>query len=193
MGGQANNPFEAGKRLIRPLMATDQKCCVEIVLAISVKQTMSLLWNTISRETETFVVLLKNAVLKKLGNQFVNPRVRIIAYGDFYMDECAMWCSPFFEIPGEERKMAEFLWSIEPEGGGEKKSGMEALLCAMYSPWSRRTGDRRHIIALITDSGAYIPEEPLRGIDCEYEERLETYLPREYVPMPETLEEMRQL
>jgi len=188
---KAINPFEEGRKLLKGPAAED--CCVDLVLAISASQSMKAFWASFSRETDAFAQQLRRQTLLRFQGRTVHLRVRLIAYRDLYMDSEPMKCSPFFVLPQEADRLTEFVRSVEVIGGAEKKSGLEALYCAMHSPWTRAGGDRRHIVVVVADSAAYIPEDPLRRIDREYDARLSRYLPREHVPMPETLDELRRL
>lgn len=189
---KAINPFEEGRKLLKDPAA--EESCVDLVLAISASQSMKAFWTSFSREADAFTQQLMRQMLLRFQGRTVHLRVRLIAYRDLYMDSEPMKCSPFFVLPQEADRLTEFVRSVEAVGGGaEKKSGLEALYCAMNSPWTRAGGDRRHVVLVVTDSAAYIPEDPLRRIDREYGERLSMYLPREHVPMPETLDELRRL
>lgn len=186
------NPFEEGKRLLKDPAADD--CCVDLVLVISASQSMKVFWSAFSQEADALAGQLMRQMIVKMRGKSVRLRIRVIAYRDLYMDSSAMQCSPFYEMPREADRLAEFVRSVESIGGGaEKKSGLEALHCAMHSPWTRGGADRRHVVAVITDSAAYIPEEPIRRIDREYDRRLRAHLPEGAVPMPETMDELRRL
>ena len=127
-------------------------------------------------------------------DQLRTLRLSIIAYRDFYMDTDALKCSEFFNMSTQSGDLVEFVRSIRSLGGGiARKSGMEALFCAMHGKWLRDERDNEHIICVITDAEAYYPEDPQRRAGQYYEDTLKRFTSDTCEVMPDDMDGMRRL
>lgn len=165
----------------------------DVTWVISASLSMAPLWKELTCKVATIKTTFKDIMVRECVPPFGSLRLRIIAYRDLYMDSLALECSPFFNVFTHSKDIHSFVQSIRPCGGGiAKKSGMEALFCALHGNW-RRDKDMRHIIYLITDSEAYLPEDPQHRVDQFYNETLSRFASDPCEVMPESMDSMRRL
>ena len=82
-------------------------------------------------------------------------RAKIIAFGDYAMDEEPMMESDFFVLPDQTEEFNTFLDSIVFYGGGDlSENGFEALATAIKSDWTTGGDRQRHIIMMFSDGSA---------------------------------------
>lgn len=172
------NPYQAGERLLGRVPDRLPYTDVDITLVIGGSSGMSRLMETLpSALADRLKCLKARKPLRKL-------RLRTILFGDLYMDADALSCTDF--LPPEWAHARPLTMHASP-----RKSALEALHLAMLGRWTRETAARRHVIVLITDAGAYLPEDAQRRIDSGYETRLAEHCGSAYEPMPLTLEQLR--
>ena len=188
------NPFQAGADYIQANTRKSQTVTVDISWIIDASLSMQPLWDELVRRSEKIGELFNRALPAELTGKVSAFRLQLIAFRDIYMDSTAIECSPFFNIYSECSEISRFIQSIRPMGGGiAQKSALEALFCAMHGDWRRSGEDNRHILCLITDSSAYLPEDPQRRGDKIYSETLGSFTSDPCEVMPNNMDGMRRL
>ena len=112
-------------------------------------------------------LLYKLSVKGKTADQI---RVRVVAFGDCKTDTNAINASPFFTVlpAGQNSEFDYFVSALRAHGGGEPKSGLEALSVAMCSDWVLDGDHQRHIIFLFTDGSAHSLEDRVGKIPSAF-------------------------
>lgn len=188
------DPFQAGTELLMQQNKPADELHIDLTLIADAGLSMADFWQRLADDAHDVDLLLEEALPPRLQQKFRSLRVRIIACRDLYMHASALQFGAFHPLPTEADALQADCLSILTEGGGpQQKSTLEALCCAIQSSWLRRECDVRHVVAVITDSAAYLPEEPMRRIDSEYEASIARFLPAHGVGMPRTMEDMRRL
>lgn len=186
------NPFARGAALLASKPQQPQIRQADVVLAIDASASMAPLWKLLKQDAALLPDIMDNACVRA-GLESTDVRLRFIAFRDLYMQDAAFACSPFFSFPGDVQQARDFIASVKPGGhGGPCTSGLEALLIALHSPWKRENG-MRHRIAIITDSSAYLLDEPLRKFDQHYDSILGHHLPDPAQTVPGELNGLRRM
>lgn len=126
----------------------------------------------------------------KHGKSLETLRIKVISFRDYAYDaeENAMKESPFYQLPDQERELAECINQIEAGGGGDfPENSLEAICLAMNSAWNTKSpGKRRHVIMLFTDASAVPLDDDSKPIDCLRKRKDNPYYPK---GIPESWEE----
>ncbi len=133
---------------------------IDIVMCIDATGSMKPVIEMVKQNALMFDERLRAALAEK--EKIVDKlRMRLIVYRDIAEDglDNALLASDFISLPEERDKFKSFIDSITAFGGGdEPESGLEALVTAMNSPWTRDGDKRRHLIVLFTDASAHALE-----------------------------------
>ncbi|MBR4080683.1 MAG: VWA domain-containing protein [Clostridia bacterium] len=187
-----DNPFARGAATLAAQPREIHAPKADIILAIDACASMRPLWQQLKKDAPSITTMLDTAGARA-GLTAADIRLRIVTFRDMYMHEAAFACSPFCCFPHDAPQLTDFIASVRPSGeGGPCTSGLEALLIALHSPWRREDG-MRHRVAIITDSAAYQPDEPLRKFDLRYSSILGEFLPETQQDVPYQLEDLRRL
>lgn len=187
-----DNPFARGAAALASRPRETHAPKADITLVIDACASMQPLWQQLRGDAHALTSMLDSAGAQA-GMTAADIRLRIVSFRDLYMHESSFACSPFCSFPQDTQQMMDFIASVQPSGeGGPCTSGLEALLIALHSPWRREPG-MRHRIAIITDSAAYQPDEPLRKFDLRYSSILREHLPEKQQDIPYELEDLRRL
>lgn len=129
---------------------------VDIVLCIDVTGSMQRLIDKVKANALRFYDDLQKVMAEK-DKTIDELRVRAIVFRDYYVDGSnAMQESPFFTLPADKERFAEFVRPLKADGGGdEPETGLEALALAMRSAWAKSGDKRRQLIVLWTDTSAH--------------------------------------
>ncbi|RME56009.1 VWA domain-containing protein [Candidatus Parcubacteria bacterium] len=132
----------------------DLVCCVDITASMedalnTVKASLLRFHNDLAR------------VMTEHGKQIDHLRVKVIRFGDYYVDgKAAINESPFFDIPQESDRFAGFVDSISATStNSQTANGLEALALAIKSDWSIQGDVKRYVIGVWTDKGTYALEK----------------------------------
>jgi hypothetical protein len=112
--------------------------------------------------------------LKSKRKHIDSLRVRVVAFGDIYVDGSS-WIkqSDFYSMPKDKDGFSDFLSTLKAEGGGdEPENGLEALGYAINSDWTDAGTRRRHVIVLYTDANAHPIEKHTDHGDVDYPQDL---------------------
>ena len=112
-------------------------------------------------------LLYKLSVKGKTADQI---RVRVVAFGDCKTDTNAINASPFFTVlpAGQNSEFDCFVSALRAHGGGEPKSGLEALSVAMCSDWVLDGDRQRHIVVMFTDASAHPLEDRVGEVPAAF-------------------------
>lgn len=188
----ARNPFALGAAALaeRPQETVLRRA--DVVFVIDASASMAPLWKHLQQAGDIIPELLDDACAAS-GLDATDVRLRFITFQDIFMQDAALACSPFYTFPKDVKAAREFLSGVAPSGrGGPCTSGLEALMIALHSPWRRDKGVR-HRIAVITDSAAYLPDDPLRKFDQHYDSIMGCYLPDPARDIPGQMSDLRRL
>lgn len=97
-------------------------------------------------------------LLTKRTKRFAQVRVKIIGYGDLYLESNQIKVSPFFVLPKENEKFVRFSDNLKVQTSkSDFSNGLEALALAMKSSWVEddEYTKTRQVIVLITAKSAY--------------------------------------
>tara|TARA_B100000579_G_scaffold429794_1_gene442131 strand:+ start:299 stop:970 length:672 start_codon:yes stop_codon:yes gene_type:complete len=130
---------------------------IDIVMCIDATGSMKPVIDMVKDNALQFDQRLKAALAEK--EKIVDKlRIRLVVYRDIVEDglDNALLASDFLTLPDEQEKFRDFIESISAFGGGdEPESGLEALVTAMNSPWTREGDKKRHLVVLFTDAPAH--------------------------------------
>lgn len=172
-------------------MMTESTCIspmhMDITLVLSASATMAESWRRLA-EGETDYLLLDHLGLlaRAMACTPAAVRVRIIACRDAVMDEHPFDVSPFYAIPRELHALRQFVANVRLTPGLRKRSTMEGLLRACHGEWTQAPR-RRHVVAIATDCGAYLPEDPVLRADAGYAAAMHRFLPEAMPPVLDAL------
>lgn len=186
------DPFRAGHIRLMGRKKPADTLRADVTLVAGAGLSMASFWQRMDDTAEAAGDLFRSLLPDEKADRLSGLSVRCIGFGDLYMDSAALFSSPAYLLPAQADEMSAFCRSVPAQGGSSpKKSALEALCCAIQGPWSRPDGEVRHIVVLVTDCAAHLPEEPLRRVDAGYAMQLAGHLPPNPAPMPGTMEEMR--
>ncbi|WNI16114.1 vWA domain-containing protein [Actinacidiphila sp. ITFR-21] len=136
---------------------------VDIALVIDVTGSMHGILDEVKSNALRFHEDL-TAAMRAKDKQIDSLRVRVVAFRDYYADgDQSMETSDFFELPAQQPAYADFVSALVPTGGGdEPENGLEALVLAMRSDWTKAGSKRRQVIIVWTDASAH-PLEKNKG------------------------------
>jgi len=128
---------------------------VDIVFCIDVTGSMTPIIDQVKTNALRFYDDVQKNLTEK-GKNVDALRVRVVAFRDFKADgEAALQESPFFLLPNEQSRFADFVNGLIAEGGGDSpESGLEAVALAINSPWATTGDRRRQVIVVWTDQPA---------------------------------------
>jgi len=142
---------------------------IDLVFCIDVTGSMQPFIDNVKSHILNIPVELTNK-FSAIGKTADQIRVRVVAFGDFKTDTNAINASPFFTVlPAEQNSEFDyFVSALRANGGGEPKSGLEALSVAMCSDWVLDGDHQRHIIFLFTDGSAHPLEDRVGEIPAAF-------------------------
>ena len=150
---------------------------IDIVYCIDLTQTMGPLIKKIQETVSVLPDLIQKKLFYCYSRNVRHLRTKIIGFRDIYADgDYAFEISPFFRLPDEADKFADFVNGLEAKGGGDlPENGLEALAMAMQTDWCK-TDDvnvgKRHIIVLFTDAPAHPLEKSANYSGKNYPENM---------------------
>jgi len=129
---------------------------VDIVFCIDTTGSMGELIAQVKGHATAFEQELKK-VMDAKGKTIDALRVRVVPYRDFYADGGAGWNpSQFFTLPKDNDSFRACVNSLAADGGGdEPECGLEALVAAIRSDWTKTGDKRRQVIVLYTDASSH--------------------------------------
>jgi hypothetical protein len=142
---------------------------IDIVFCIDVTGSMQPFIDSVKSHVLSIPgeLLYKFSAKGKTADQI---RVRVVAFGDCKTDTNAINASPFFTVlPAEQNSEFDyFVSALRAHGGGEPKSGLEALSVALCSDWVLDGDRQRHMIFLFTDGLAHPLEDRVGEIPAAF-------------------------
>ena len=155
------------------LLQTD----IDIVYCIDLTQTMVPLIKRIQETVSVLPYLIQKKLFDQNRRNVRHLRTKIIGFRDIYADgDYAFEISPFFRLPDEADKFADFVNGLEAKGGGDiPENGLEALAMAMQTDWCKTDDEnvgKRHIIVLFTDAPAHPLEKSANYSGKNYPENM---------------------
>lgn len=131
------------------------KYAVDLVFVIDVTGSMKPVIDEVRQLVNGFADRLR-AVMTSEDKGLQDLWVRVITFRDLGDEGArALSASHFFELPGQESDLREFVDGLTASGGGDDpESALEALWLAMRSSW-RSVLRSRHVIVLLTDASAH--------------------------------------
>lgn len=142
---------------------------VDLVLCIDKTGSMSSVIDRVKANALRFSDDLKSAMDAK-NKQIDFLRIRIIAFGDVWADgDDWLRASDFFDLPASNAKFRDFVAGLSADGGDdEPENGLEALVMALRSDWTRNGDRRRHVIVIWTDASAHPLEKAASSRPSSY-------------------------
>jgi len=125
------------------------------------------------KSVKSFILKFPDDLINKLSAKRKTAdqiRVRVVAFGDCKADTNALNASPFYTVlPAEQNSEFDyFVGALRAHGGGEPKSGLEALSVAMCSDWVLDGDHQRHIVVVFTDGSAHPLENRVGKIPAAF-------------------------
>ena len=164
---------------------------VDITLVMAAGISMEKAWRRLA-EKESDALLMDHfgmlAEAEAGRDVLLALRLRLIACRDATMDMQPFDVSPFYTLPQEMPAMRQFARSVRLTHGLRRSSVLEGVTRAMHGCWTQATR-RWHIVAVVTDGGAYLPEDPACRVDAGYRAAMDRLLPDG--DMPGTMEALR--
>jgi hypothetical protein len=101
----------------------------DIVYCLDVTQSMRPIIEKVKETALNLHKLLQEKMISKYQRNIRQLRIKVIAFRDIYADgDYAFEISPFFWLPDEADKFADFVNGLEAKGGGDlPENGLEAL------------------------------------------------------------------
>ena len=129
---------------------------VDLVFCIDATMSMDNIINIVKNNAINFYQDVKKVMLQK-HKVISQMRIKIIAFRDYLADqEKAMLCTRFFNLPEEASAFQNAVMSIEAQGGGDDpEDGLEALVYAIRSDWTKEGMKRRQVIVVWSDAGTH--------------------------------------
>ena len=160
---------------------------VDVTLVISASSAMETAWQRLAA-TESDALLMDHLgmVARAVGGGQAVSRVRVIACRDATMDEQPFDVSPFYAMPQELPALRSFAGRVRLTAGLRKRSTMEGIMRARSGSWTQ-AALHRHVVVVVTDCGAYLPQEAILRADPGYAALLRRFLPEN---MPPTLDSL---
>ena len=128
---------------------------IDIVFCIDGTGSMSPCINVVKKNAVKFKKELSSEMTYR-GDEIDSVRIKVIVFRDYGNDaDGAMIESIFYELPGDDQELTEFVNNITAYGGGDApENGLESLYYAMKSDFTTGKDDRQ-IIVLFTDATAH--------------------------------------
>jgi len=139
-----------------PVEGQGVKYMVDIVLCIDATGSMRSIIERVKAAAVRFPDDLDKE-MRSWSKSIDSLRIKVIAFRDYFADgTAAMVESKFFQFPSDRDEFAGFVKKVTATGGGdEPENGLEALVLAIRSDWTKTGEKRRHIISVFTDTSAH--------------------------------------
>ena len=131
---------------------SDLQYYVDIVICIDKTGGMHFINDRIKESLDSIYSGVEYAVMKK-NCTIGQLRIKIIAFGDFGVDEKPIMVSDFYRYSDEKEYIERFLDDIKIGGGGDcPEDGLEAFALALKSDWTTEGDRRRHVVMIFSNS-----------------------------------------
>jgi len=110
------------------------------------------------------------------GKQVARQRARVVTFGDLSANPKALQATDFVDVGPDvyESKFDKYLNAVAVGGRlrGRPQSALEALSVAVRSDWTHEGDRQRHIIVMITDSGAHKLESRMGEVPSAFRDQV---------------------
>ena len=149
----------------------------DIVYCLDVTQSMRPIIEKVKETALNLHNLLQEKMISRYQRNIRQLRIKVIAFRDIYADgDYAFEISPFFWLPDEADKFADFVNGLEAKGGGDiPENGLEALAMAMQTDWCTTIDEsirKRHVVVMFTDASAHPLEKSANYSGKNYPENM---------------------